>query len=364
MRNSADASVSEEAAHWLVRLESDDGADCRTEFVAWLRHSPLHLEEFLLTQAAYSRLNGIDAEHRMDLQQLLAAGSAEIVSLHERADVAATPARAVLKPRLLLPRRVVTWAAVIATCVVLAGWLTWFMAGREHVFETLVGEQRSVQLEDGSVVYLNTDSAVAVRFTPEHRELRLLRGEALFSVAHDRSRPFRVAAGSAVVQAVGTQFNVYRKANETTVAVIEGRVQLFAQQQRQAPVVLGPGQQAHIGAGHIVTRLGADSMDAVAWRQRQLDVHGATLADIVEQVNRYNSVQLRVPDAAAGARQLTGLFAVDDIESLLQFLNRDGDLSFDYDLPNRTITIRSKRCAQPDSACAPSSAIEPPARTN
>src|SRR5690606_33902749 len=93
------------------------------------------------------------------------------------------------------------------------------------VHETRVGERRALTLADGSEVILNTDTLIEVAFDAGARDLSLHRGEAYFSVASDAARPFRVHAGGAIVEAVGTAFTVQRTLNEELeVTVTEGEV--------------------------------------------------------------------------------------------------------------------------------------------
>jgi transmembrane sensor len=91
-------------------------------------------------------------------------------------------------------------------------------------FETRHGKQLSRRLEDNSVLHLNTDSAITIRFSKTERLIMLTSGQAEFEVAHDPARAFRVLTGSAEVIAIGTQFNVRLLENSTVVTVIEGRV--------------------------------------------------------------------------------------------------------------------------------------------
>src|SRR5262249_50303587 len=94
------------------------------------------------------------------------------------------------------------------------------------VFQTVVGEQSSFTLQDGSVLFLNTDSKVRVSWLPRERHIELVRGEARFKVAKDATRPFTVATTTAAVRAVGTVFNVRPEPLATQVAVLEGRVEV------------------------------------------------------------------------------------------------------------------------------------------
>jgi transmembrane sensor len=102
------------------------------------------------------------------------------------------------------------------------------MLSGKQVYETAISQQRTVTLADGSAVQLNTHTRLEVQLSGKLRELHLLEGEALFTVAHDTTRPFEVHVGEAVVRAVGTQFNIRRDVRDTTVSVLEGAVHVSA----------------------------------------------------------------------------------------------------------------------------------------
>jgi transmembrane sensor len=106
--------------------------------------------------------------------------------------------------------RVAVWQIGLAASAVAVGLIAWLFLSRPAIIEysTAVGEQRTVSLADGSTALLNTDSRVQTQFSRHLRRITLIRGEALFSVSHDPSRPFEVHALQGVTTAVGTQFDV------------------------------------------------------------------------------------------------------------------------------------------------------------
>ena len=93
-------------------------------------------------------------------------------------------------------------------------------------FRTAIGAITAVPMSDGSKVTLNTDSQIHIAVTGHERRINLGRGEAFFEVAKDPNRPFVVVAGHCRVVAVGTQFSVWREADEVRVVVTEGRVRV------------------------------------------------------------------------------------------------------------------------------------------
>jgi transmembrane sensor len=126
-------------------------------------------------------------------------------------------------------------------------------------------------------------------------------------VAHDSHRPFRMRTRAGVVQAIGTQFNVYaRQSGETRVSVIEGRVQLTAMAtgRGSAPqaLILEAGEVADIGLDGTIQRNAKVSVgSAVAWRGRRLIFSDVLLEEMVMEFNRYNrSPRLRLQDVPTG----------------------------------------------------------------
>jgi transmembrane sensor len=316
-------------------------------FVAWLKESPRNVRDFLLMLSVERALEDLDAERLHDIDALLASVDRRVTPIFRRP----MPAE-IMSPRHW--RR--PWVAVVASAllVLIGGWFIWRPGASDwRVFATATGEQRAFELEDGSVINLNTHSRVAIRFGHGERGVRLLEGEALFNVHHDSARPFRVYTQDAVVQAVGTQFNVYKRARDTVVSVIAGRVSVAAEPAMQAdfPVLsrlrpaappnattlrtasvqsVGPSEEAQISsAGSVSVRSLPDVTEAVAWRDRRLIFRQQTLEHIVEEFNRYSRRQIQLKGADVENRVYTGVFDVDDTESLEQALAHDADLIVD-----------------------------------
>jgi len=325
----SDAVIREQAVHWLLEL-NEAGAKERAECVAWLRASPHHVREFLFVSALCKGLDDIDSQRRVNVDELLAEASAKVVSLPSEPAMTFPIVR---KPPLR------NWiAGVAAAMLAVVSISAWWLMARAPVYSTAIGEQRSLKLQDGSLVNLNTHSRLSVRLTGKARDIQLLEGEALFTVARDPARPFRVHSGETVIQALGTQFNVYRRGQSTTVAVLEGAVKVFEHSHETAR--LAAGEQVSLAPQGILKREKLDASKAVSWRERRLVFHGDSLAQVAAEVNRYNeTLQIRV-DSSARERRLIGVFAADDPESLIQFLSRDDSLIVSRE--GNSITIRAR----------------------
>src|SRR5205814_1675147 len=134
------------------------------------------------------------------------------------------------------------------------------------------GEQRTIQLADGSTVELNARSKVHVHLTDQRRDVTLIEGQALFRVAKDSRRPFVVRAGDAEVRAVGTEFDVYKKQSETVVTVVEGRVETYDESDGAgaAAIVLSAGEQLTVLPHSRPKPTRTDTVVATAWVQKRL----------------------------------------------------------------------------------------------
>jgi transmembrane sensor len=258
---------------------------------------------------------------------------ADVIQLHkqkENARRAPVPKRRAFQERArALPsvparRRLPLWGAVAAVLVCVIGGGSWWWLTEANAYVTKVGEQRSTKLADGSFIYLNTDSKVEVNFSDKARSVRLVRGEAMFVVEHDSSRPFTVTAGETSVRALGTQFNVRRRSNGADVAVVEGTVQVTALDE---PQQLAAGEETQVVKGRIAPKASRPVAEAVAWRQRRLVFHDAKLADVADEFNRYNRTKIRIEGDAARDIQLSGIFDADRPQALMLYAAKNAEFS-------------------------------------
>ena len=198
-----------------------------------------------------------------------------------------------------------------------------------------------IDLDDGSVVALNGQSQMRVGFSADARDLYLEKGQGIFRVRHDARRPFRVHAGTAVVEAVGTQFDVRVANDQTIVAVVEGIVQLKSGSSTNAPEIISTlaalprvtaGESATIhNDGHAEEVKKIDVATATAWRQsaEQLEFENEPLAEIANEFNRHNAMpKLRIEGDELRERRFILVFKNASPESLLNYLAQDDALEF------------------------------------
>jgi transmembrane sensor len=210
--------------------------------------------------------------------------------------------------------------------------------------ETAVGQQRAIALGDGSLIQLNTATRLVVEFAPRARRISLDSGEARFTVAHDPNRPFIVTTPQASVRAIGTVFNVQTAASGTSVAVLQGHVEVSthgtgtlvpaaartAGKSKAGSGALVPqeldlfvGQRAAVSPTGRITFGAGPSLERVkGWVDGRLVFRNETLADLVAEFNRYHTHPLRIADPMLAGVRVSGTFAADDVPSLELFLER------------------------------------------
>jgi transmembrane sensor len=388
--------ILDEASDWFVDFRVGDvDQHARERFDEWLRRSPEHIRAYMEIANTYVVLPALNPTRKVDVQDLIAYARSEgnVVPFEKTARPNQPLSRAAeldgesrvergapsahRSPRRRGPR-VFALAASIAIACVTASLLAWLAVQWHSTYATDIGERRSITLEDGSTIDLNARSKVRVRFSNGERDVELLEGQALFGVAKDKARPFIVRSGIAVVRAVGTQFDVYRKRSGTTVTVVEGRVAVFGPLypvesgrgedsvvpnsltlnpspttgEGSAPRVreghTSPGRASHLlpspsdgegprSAGEVFVSAGeqvtvterpipapkqANVAAATAWTQHQLVLDGSPLSDVVDGFNRYNTRQIVIEDRALDDFHVSGVYSSTDPASLIRFLRQ------------------------------------------
>jgi transmembrane sensor len=314
------ALIAHQAGDWFEAHREGLSASEREAFIEWLLTSPVHVEEYLgvgrIAQALPTAADDPDYPLDTILARVDAAADSNVRPL--AADDSATLA---IRAR---PARVQRWrlAATAVLAVVTAGLLWWRAEPpAPQRFATRHGEQQSWRLEDNSVLRLNTDTMVTVRYDRSERLVEIDRGQALFVVTHDPHRRFRVIAGSIDVVAVGTQFDVYRKSDSTVVTVVEGQVSVGSGAASNPRLHVNAGEQVRFTDGMLrapATRV--DVQRSTAWLNRQIAFNHEALAAVAAEFNRYGAVPIEIESPSLRTLVVSGMFAADDTETFLSFL--------------------------------------------
>lgn len=307
-----------EAASWFARLNQKRvAANDITAFSQWRRVPE--------NAAAYARV-----ETMWDAAETL-AGDVDVALLtadaRKRAD-ASREAQSRLS-KVLIPIGAVAGAGVLIVAATL-----W--SGRGQLYQTHLGERRTVILADGSQVTLDTDTQVRVRLTSSRRSVELAAGQAFFDVQRDPDRPFVVTAGGTAVTAVGTRFDVRRTGEGAQVTLVEGKVAVIDRAGPTAGWALTPGQQIVTTARRPAVRE-VDAASETIWTSGRLIFAGDTVSAASEEVNRYS--QEKVVIAAPGIARIpvSGAFNTGDTEGFVSALTELYPVVADRSQPGRII---------------------------
>jgi transmembrane sensor len=315
------------AADWFVRLQSTE----------------VSLEETLAWQAWLSE-NSANAQAFARIEEISQA-------LRDVPPPGALPAALLARDRYdasvpigeWKPRRARRWlqatlgvaASFALFALAIAFWKT--PAAATSAFETEIGENRSVTLADGSIVSLGGDTRIEVALSENVRAIELTKGEALFKVAKDAARPFKVRAGDATIIAVGTEFNVERDSDRAIVSVTEGRVvvkpvtgllpvsllQEFKPKLRSVHV--SAGQQTTAGSAGIEEPTKMED-PATGWQIGHLAFRLQPLRYVLEDVNRYAHKPIVLENEGMGTLIITGTVERENIGGWVKSLEHAFDL--------------------------------------
>jgi transmembrane sensor len=303
------APVFHEAVQWVEKIRRRRADEI--EFLEWASRSPAHVEEFF---HAWTIWDGI-AELTPEMEARIEAQSEKtvrnvIIGLFDRPDTLGEPSQV---PTLTRMVRIAALGLLVAVGIP--------SEGSQRYFVTAVGQTRLVRLMDGSAIHLNTDTRLRVSFANGLRSVEMERGEALFDVAKDETRPFVVNTSLASAHALGTSFDVRQEPDRTTVSVLEGRVRVSGKEDSTAAnsaVELTAGEDAKVTraaqplAIDVQKRGMREARARVAWTQGRLEFLGETLQEAVNEMNRYNDIRIRIHDPDLARKQISGTFDIGD----------------------------------------------------
>jgi transmembrane sensor len=322
---SASDRASREASEWFVYLQ-DDPADAtlRRRFHDWLVASPENDAAWAETVRTSSLAESLLPFDARDWGPVAAAREAAPAV----ATVTPFAVRRRIRPRLLALALAATAVAACALVLAVPGLLIRLQS--DHV--TATAQVRDIELQDGSVVTLAPNSAIAVSYTPHERQVRLLSGEAYFAVQPNAAQPFRVQARAVQVTVLGTSFDVELASRSVGVSVNEGRVRVDdirgghgASAGRFDQLVAG--QSIRVSFDGAPTRRGSQPAEtAGAWRRGQLVMEDGLLGLAVEQLDRYFDGAIVLAGLSLGDRPVTGIFELRDPEAALRTIAKALDL--------------------------------------
>ena len=315
-------SIERQAQEWLIRMDGDEplNAGEKESLKEWMNRSAAHRQELIRIARFWNQANVLTR-------------------------LAVSLERSALERSRRRMRQVASLAlaasALFASFILVWWGLQRLKSADNGTYATSIGQQKTIPLSDGSSVQLNTDSVVQVIYGDSARSIRLLRGEALFSVMPSPNRPFEVYAAGSVVRAVGTAFAIHLlDGSKVDVIVTKGAVDVgetasVQTEASRAPIESVPvtrrlarvkaGEATHISSGsdHIeVSQIAEPEMQRrMAWQVGYLAFSGEPLSEVVEQVNRYSMVHLEIGDPKVASIPIGGRFRIGDLDGVLDVLH-------------------------------------------
>ena len=342
------AALSSEAAEWFVRLRDDRlGMRHRERNVQWLKQSPAHIAELLRIQQVYKALRAANLEQRPPGPP--GEPESNVIELVPRTAPLQSPPTRPTQSRL----RFQTWKIAASVACLAVSLLLGFIAKvawLDRTLESELGEWRIATLTDGTQVRIGPGSLLRVASGDNHRSVRLVRGEAMFTVAKDHSRPFFVTSEMVGVLAVGTEFRVSRRGGEDIVVVTEGAVAVYRDGRDavhgslpQTPatiadatggVALIAGEQVSVSKSRPVSKQKVNIDHETAWADGWLMYENKTIAEVAGEFNRRNRVKIVVEDASIAERRLAFFRgSATDPESFVAALGIDPSITIVRDDP-------------------------------
>ena len=351
--------IIDEAASWVLKLESDRGLTPvqREELCQWLDGNPSRREHFERLAKVWGNANILTE---------LAVPLPRSSSLAERWS------------ELNFSAQFIAIAASLFLAIAVAGTVffeQWREIQANGVIVTQVGEQKSIDLADGSVLKLNTNSKAKIDYTADSRNIYLLNGEAHFIVEKNKERPFRVYAGTGRIHAIGTAFSVYLQNDKVDVTVSEGRVGVAALVSTELDEDNSSSSAGHVSieqplkslgllrageAGSIVSQLdendhetpqldryddmtNLDVAKRVSWINGVLIFAGEPLEEVVREISRYTEVSIEFSDPELKKIRIGGNFPVGETETMFSSLETSFGLKVTRLDSNRVVISGAKK---------------------
>lgn len=321
--------LTEQAINWLVRLHADDLSDAEAcAFADWLSQDVSHTAAFAEAEDLFKDM--------VTVGEYISARSTAVVDPGQTKASQTMGNGTRLKPPATSQnfgqsQPWLAWPMGLAAAWLFAVLLV--MPKQAHVldaflsdYHTTTGEQREIQLADGSRLLLNTNSAVSVDYQHKIRLIKLLHGQVRFTVAKDSQRPFEVHSEGLSVRALGTVFEVYNPATgDIRVAVQEHAVSasLLAEDnpgltEDSPAAIINEGQHLHYrGGSTLPAPQNSDNSQLTAWQQQRLFINNRPLSELIAELNRYRTGRIFLSDANLGNLRVTGVFSLANPEDTL-----------------------------------------------
>ena len=279
--------VRAQAAAWIAQLHDEKRSpNLEAQIHAWLGESENHRRAFDRMKLVWERAGQI---------RLRARGDTSAIRSGRRA-------------------RFPAWAAALAASLLVVVVAAVVYHWHDNALVTGVGQRDVRLLPDGTRVVLNTNTRVEVKYDERARRVRLIRGEARFDVSKRPTWPFIVSVNGQAIRALGTSFIVRQgESQDLSVTLVEGRISVTPiARNDEAPVsdpqVLQPGQRLVLSQHHAPAVDRPELTRITAWERGSVDFDNTPLKDAANEMNRYTTTRITVPDAEVAQLRIGGVF--------------------------------------------------------
>lgn len=298
----------ETAIQWFMRMQDNDADHIdRSRFEAWLMSHPAH-------QQAYSEVAELWEDFDSPSQvQLLASAMDQKEQLKEE------------RKNRIKKSIANTFGILVIAAASLLGYQMWQAQPLMQVAAVAdIGQIKSQELEDGTKLTINSGSDIEIIYYRTQRLVKLKRGEAIFEVARDESRPFVVDSGTAKITVLGTRFAVNRLQKLVRVSVDHGRVKVEPQSTEgntnNAPLILNSGEVAEISNSGVAKRVDFEAADAFGFQQGIITFDQAGLEEIAETLSRHRKPAVIAEVTAGHDVHITAVLNIKNVEKFLHNL--------------------------------------------
>ena len=306
--------INTQAREWFTLMQSGSATEKDKQGLAdWLAEDIAHTQAYTEYEMIWNDLEQL--RYSEDYRRLRQTESTHVFSgLIERLkNIFASPLQMGL--------------AISATAIVIIGakfaLTTPNPALQIEEFATQLGNTRELSLADGSTINLGAQSKVRVWFSDNERHVDLLEGQAFFIVSKNPNKPFIVAAGNTRVRVVGTQFDIRLNSNTTRVAVAEGIVAVsdLNEDINKPQTILTANQQISENKRRQFTAVQSITpTELEAWRKGRLMYLNANLADVIADLNRYQSPHIVLASERLASLKVTASVSLDQAATLPHLL--------------------------------------------
>ncbi len=318
-----------EASQWIAREGSGDMTSSeKAELENWLADNIDHQDAYLANSKTAELFDSISSHDRREELRMSAPefndllGECEDLIMMEQV-------------KYRRPINSFGWVATIAASVLMiavSAILIFNGGSMATIYQTNVGDNETIMLNDGSIITLNTDTRISVALSDTERRILLEHGEAYFAVAKDNTRPFTVVIGDDIIRAVGTAFNIKRREEITKVTVTEGIVEVKTSaptgasdksEQISAPVsMLNVGEKLTIDqqGSRAIMLAPIDLEHTISWRTGMLHFNGERLGTVVREIQYYASKEIILASNQVSDLIVGGSFNTKNVTSFLKGL--------------------------------------------